>query len=377
MSNNRYKVKRDGSVIGNYTSSELRQMVVSGELKRDDHILQISSDKLKKSEWTKAGRIKRLGFEDENIAVEHDTLSDEFILEPESIPSSQFDKPYHRDLENDESTFNSFAIFAVITDKFVDWLSNTLGSGKLIKNKAAITQYGNLGLNIAIILYLVCSLWFAIKIDSMQFMLMAFGGACALGIGQFIAVRFIQAGSRLIDSSPTKINNMEIIRLLGFLIVAISVGICAFGIYYGVKLSQLEPAMVGILTLIIGIVGASLVFSPQYLNISRSDDASAGLELLGLVSFFVKMSVVLAPYIYLLGTIASIIFGLRGLYYMSQNELNGGAMMTSSALSFAIVASIFPLVIYLYFLVYYLLIDVIRAILDIDINVRNINKDKD
>lgn len=398
---NKYELKRDGELVGTYTSSELRKMVASGELKRDDHIRQLSSDKLKKSQWTKAGRVKSLEFQDVEIESQSNTISDDFIVEPETIPSKQdgpgdetmsrapqsvqdstnpfnsFKQPSSYESEFNSSSFNSFAIFAVILDKFVDWLSNLLGNGKLIKNKASITALANLGLICALVLILIGDLWIAIKIDSMAILIDALLTACIIAIGQFLAVKFIQSGSQLLDSSPTKINNMEVIRLLGFLIIAITVGICIVGIYYSIKLSQLEPAAAGVVTLLIGIIGASLVFSPQHLNITRSDETSAGMELLGLVSFYVKMNLVLAPYVYLLGTIASIVFGLRCLYFMSQNELGLGLSMSYSAAGFVVIGSIFPFLMYLFFLFYYLLIDVIRAILDIDINVRKIKKDKD
>jgi len=398
---NKYELKRDGELVGTYTSSELRKMVASGELKRDDHIRQLSSDKLKKSQWTKAGRVKSLEFQDVEIESQSNTISDDFIVEPETIPSKQdgpgdetmprapqsvqdstnpfnsFKQPSSHESEFDSSSFNSFAIFAVILDKFVDWLSNLLGNGKLIKNKASITALANLGLICALVLILIGDLWIAIKIDSMAILIDALLTACIIAIGQFLAVKFIQSGSQLLDSSPTKINNMEVIRLLGFLIIAITVGICIVGIYYSIKLSQLEPAAAGVVTLLIGIIGASLVFSPQHLNITRSDETSAGMELLGLVSFYVKMNLVLAPYVYLLGTVASIVFGLRCLYFMSQNELGLGLSMSYSAAGFVVIGSIFPFLMYLFFLFYYLLIDVIRAILDIDINVRKIKKDKD
>jgi len=398
---NKYEVKRGGELIGTYTSSELRKMVSSGKLKRDDHIRQLSSDKLKKSEWTKAGRIKSLEFEDLEIESQPDTISDNFILEPEAVVSKQdvhshektsrtpqsvqdstnpfnsFEQPSPHGTEFDSSSFNSFAIFAVILDKFVDWLSNLLGNGKLIKNRASITAYANLGLICALVLFLVGNLWIAIKIDSMAFLIDALLTACVIAIGQFLAVKFIQSGFRLLDSSPTKINNMEVIRLLGFLIIATTVGICITGIYYSIKLSQLEPAAAGVITLLIGLIGASLVFSPQHLNITLSDETSAGMELLGLVSFYVKMNLVLAPYVYLLGTIASIVFGLRCLYFMSQDDIFLGIPTSYAAAGFVIIGSIFPFLMYLFFLFYYLLIDVIRAILDIDINVRMIKKDKD
>ena len=134
---NKYELKRDGELVGTYTRSELRKMVASGELKRDDHIRQLSSDKLKKSQWTKAGRVKSLEFQDVEIESQSNTISDDFIVEPETIPSKQdgpgdetmsrapqsvqdstnpfnsFKQPSSYESEFNSSSFNSFAIFAV------------------------------------------------------------------------------------------------------------------------------------------------------------------------------------------------------------------------------------------------------------------------
>lgn len=393
---NTYEVKRGEIVIGTYTSAELKEMAASGTLKRDDLVRQWSSDKSKRSDWTKASEIKSFDFGEalvEEINLE-ETISDDFDSSPvqeepigdfaerevPSIPlvsgnSEGTVREYQGSaaLES-SSSYDSFAWFSIILDKFVDWLSTILGSGRLIKNKKSVTKFGNLFLNVSLVIYLIGSLWVAIKVDSIEFMLLAIGFGVVIAIGQYMAVRFIIAGDRVLDSSPTQVNNLEIIRLLGFLITTVAVALCVSGIYMSIKMSQIEPAVGGILFLVVGVIAASLVFSPSALNITVSEGTSAGMELLGIVSFFVKMNLVLGPYVYFLGTFGSIIIGIRGLYFMTGNDWQYAIPAFSAQALFVLVASIFPLVIYLIFLIYYLYIDVIRAILDIDINVRDIQE---
>jgi len=369
---NTYEVKRGEDVIGTYTSAELKEMVASGTLKRDDLIRQWSSDKSKISEWTKASKITSFDFADavdEEINLE-ETISDDFDISPaQEEPIADFAEREVPSMPQNQgsatlessSSYYSFGWFSIILDKFVDWLSTMLGSGRLIKNKKSVTKFGNLFLNISLVIYLIGTLWAAIKVDSMVMMLTAVGLGVAIAIGQFMAVRFIIAGDRVLASSPTQINNLEIIRLLGFLITAAAVAICVSGIYMSIKMSQIEPAVVGILFFVVGVIAASLVFSPSALNITVSEGTSAGMELLGIVSFF-------------LGTAGSIIIGIRGLYLMTGDDWHFAIAAFPAQASFVIIASIFPLVIYLIFLIYYLFIDVIRAILDIDINVRDIQE---
>ena len=107
---------------------------------------------------------------------------------------------------------------------------------------------------------------------------------------------------------------------------------------------------------------ACLSMNPAALNISIAERVNAGEEAIGLVSFYVKGFVKLIPVAFGAGIILGAINLLMAMMYLFQDG-SSSYQMATFAVSIIISAAVLPILGYIFFLFYYVTIDVLRSIL--------------
>lgn len=90
---NLYEIKRDGQLIGTYTSNQLRQMALDGDLLKTD---QIKAEGSNEGNWKEAGSVKSFEFkEDTPETISEEVNKSQFQGEP--IPIEEEDSEFFTD----------------------------------------------------------------------------------------------------------------------------------------------------------------------------------------------------------------------------------------------------------------------------------------
>ena len=350
-----FEIRRGDQHLGTFTANDIRAMAASGDLKPSDEIRKAGTER-----WAPAEATKDLEFPTVPLA-ESDSPT------PVSLPAPTGDI---------KTGLMGVAIYANLVALLVNLLRDLLGHGKILRSTANAQTLAHGLLVIVSVLFILGSLWLSIKTDSISILLIGVGGFIAMGVGQYAADKFIAAGSRLLQSTPTSINNTVLLDVIG--LVAVLVGLVSLGggAVTSIQTESLPPIAVGFFTLLICLIFGSMAFCPEALNITPAKDTSAGEEAIGLASFFIKALLFLAPFLYLAGAFVSGIMILTGFYALTGGDraMFDAMSQISTAGGIMISFSFYPLILYIIFLVYYLLIDVIRAILNIDSNVEDMHK---
>ena len=145
-----------------------------------------------------------------------------------------------------------------------------------------------------------------------------------------------------------------------------ALGACAGGIYMSIKGSQFLPIVAGFGLAMVLLYGVGASINHESVNVQLEKDTSIGEEAIGLFSFLIKLLMRLVPLVF--GVTISVAFvgmvyflikligaeALEAVFYAQDNFKYFGYMLEALILPFAA---------YVVFLVYYLMIDLLRATL--------------
>ena len=259
------------------------------------------------------------------------------------------------------------------------------------------TLAGHYGLYLAMGVLFVFSLLLGVKMNQVNTILLGTTVVVVLLVLQYAARRFFEAMERLNRSTPARmcsssfLDCFALLHMFGGLVVLLGLTVLA------VQTGFLSLVLPAIAAFILCQYVAVLALNPQSLNLTIASEASAGEEGIGVLSFLVKLGLRMVPVAFGVG----VVWGTLGLLYACYlvlappedpekiMELAGffGALLLAAfedsgpseevfrmlpAQASAIRSSLtliafaaLPILTYVWFLVFYLTIDVLRAILAI------------
>jgi len=257
-----------------------------------------------------------------------------------------------------------------IIEKIINFFKKVLTPGLLETVENWLLKLGHISAVLATLLFVVLALIGSIKTENWDMFLYSLLGIPLIAIAQYIAVKFMGSGKELISRSPGKIATQGFLDALVLMSVLTGFLTLSGGFYYMIKYS--EPILLGFGCLLA--FGALYVaicgFNPSTVNINLGDkEASVGEEALGLLSFIVKSYMRSVPLIF--GLFATLAF--LGMGYYSIDVLFGEKFEAFSALAFCfscfggiLFALLLPFLTYIFFVFYYLWIDLCRALLSLE-----------
>lgn len=184
----------------------------------------------------------------------------------------------------------------------------------------------------------------------------------------YTAGKFCNAGSGIIDSTPSEMSSRRFLDCLALLAGVLSIVSLIGGIVTAVNLGTMVPAGIGFLLAAWWAYLTAAALNPALVNCSIRSGASAGQEFLGILSFFLKAMLRIVPIVFgVAAAIGSVLYAINMIRFLAADEFEKGRIFEDLAAmtGFVLMAAALPLVVYLAVLVVYLLIDIARAILRI------------
>lgn len=283
-------------------------------------------------------------------------------------------------VKKQEQTGFDHLFFARIVEKLVGVFRKILSGDLLDFCTRWLVKLGNYSIYIAVCLAFLIGLIGAIRLSSFSFFLISIIFGVAILVVQYIAKKFSTAGETLIRNNPSQLSSSAFLDSLGLLAVLAGVISLLYFLYLAIKLPAFEPLLMGVGLFVFCELVGLIALNPSTIQVDVVKEVSAGEEAIGIATFFIKKFMRLVPIIFGLGLIivtCMLLFDSFGLF--SQAKMGIAAQKIAGIenqgdYATLILIALLPMLSYLAFVVLYLGIDVIRAILSVPGKLDNLKK---
>lgn len=262
-----------------------------------------------------------------------------------------------------------FCLFAVrLLEKFIEFIKGLLTADLLNFSIKWLTKIGHISIIVAAALVFIFGIIAAIRAQ-------AGGGSLFLNVVIFIiaifvlqytAHRFLPTGDKLIANNPTRLASKAFLDCFGFLAMLAGLVIFFFYIYMAIKLPSLTYFLMGLGAFVFLEFLALIAFNAETVSMEIVKEASAGQEAIGIITFFMKALLRLVPIAFGIGiAVYTVLIFIHSFGLFSDAKFGfavRSAMLDGSQI---LIFTLLPFLAYIVFVLYFLIIDVIRSILAI------------
>ena len=255
-------------------------------------------------------------------------------------------------------------------------LSGWLSPGLLQNSLRLAGRYGHYAVLAGAVLGLILAGVIAGQQKSFKFFAVTgLGFVLAVAVAQFSAQRFMTAGAKLIASTPNQLSSRSFLECVGLFAILGAISSLVGGLIASVQMDSMMPMITALLTVAYLLYFAMIALHPEEVNVNISGDATAGEEAISLLSFFTKIGLKLAPLLFFLLAVAGAIFTLLALFHVGEEAtaMFMAALVPQALAAFAqslppgpflvLIACLVPVLAYFFFLMWYLILDLMRAVL--------------
>ncbi len=238
-----------------------------------------------------------------------------------------------------------------------------------------LTIWGQALVVLGAVLGLVCALVLAIKHNEFRLFLFGLGGVFAIAVLQYVAKRFLQGCFTLVKVTPSSMASPAVLDCFALIQLIAAICLLLRGIILAIQINQFAYFVQGLLGSLACALTGGVSLNPRIANIDIKP-ASAGEEAMGVVSFLLKLPLVVLPASFFALAFAAVVMLIAALFgghmplplpesiamWVPQSDAFGDELAGIAVLVFA---SVLPFFTYLGFLLGYLAVDVIRSIVSL------------
>ena len=226
------------------------------------------------------------------------------------------------------------------------------------------------------VLTLAYSIYAAIQQNSFAIFALGLGLVAALAIAQFVAMRFLDAADTLIGATPSRVSSPAFLECAGLIVLLFAAGTLLSGVAGAIAARSFMVLLPAVLLGIALTCFGAMALHPRMANVSTGS-GTAGEEAIGLLAFFFKAWLKLAP-------LGFALFAVTGALAVLMSFFGEGGAMAGIAQGIVgslpipvrippgqvgsallVVACLVPIGAYFVFLLQYLLVDLARAVLSV------------
>ncbi|MBR6389510.1 MAG: hypothetical protein IKS15_05265 [Opitutales bacterium] len=200
----------------------------------------------------------------------------------------------------------------------------------------------------------------AIRNSDKDIFLLSIGVSIALVFCQYIAKGFISSMEKLLKNASAKLATDTIPNAFGLL--AIGAGIAALLVSFNAFGEAFESGLGCVLAAFALMLLGCIYMAPKMMNVEVDENNGPAQDLMGILSFLLNGIVVIFPFYYLLFGAYTFALLIKSIFAADASAA-GAAFGESVAFAFA--TALLPLAFYLAYIFYYLIVDVIKAVLAI------------
>lgn len=221
------------------------------------------------------------------------------------------------------------------------------------------TVYG-----IAVLLF-IAGIIAGIRIDSVEIVI---SGILILPVGvilHYVAIKMVGAEDRLVKSTPTRMHTEGILYVIAVAAGVIGIIGLPVSIVFGI-IEAIDGNYEALATIVFAaylVYLAALALNPRRIAVNDSGETTIGQEAIGLATFLLKSVYKFVSVLFGMSAVVVAILSLITLVQSIAEPAGVGAFAFIQAVQAFILLCLAPLLAYGLFLLYYVIIDVIRALL--------------
>lgn len=272
---------------------------------------------------------------------------------------------------------------AAILARLGGWLSPAL----LKESLKFAGHYGHFAVLAGAVLGLILAGILATRMHSVAlFATTGIGYVLVVAVAQFSAQRFMSAGALLIASTPNRLSSKLFLQCVGLFSILGATGALVGGLVVSIQTDSLLPLIPVVLPVAYFLYFAMTALHPEELNVTISGETTAGEEAISLLSFFCKVGLKLAPLWFFLLAVMGTTFILLAIFDVGQTASQlflavlplppgfGILAQNSPGQILVLIACLVPVLTYFFFLLSYLVLDLMRAVLAVPNKLDNLRK---
>lgn len=257
-----------------------------------------------------------------------------------------------------------FSLMVNIVENLIEILRKPMAWLLSDKTERTVVSAGHVFLFISFILCFIIAVLLMVKYKTMGYSLPMFGSMIVFVFVIYIAEKFLTSCKSILSLSESRMTSLALTDCLAIIffimsLLALSSWLYAY-LYETVSVVYTCSKLLDFVTL--GLC-AGIALNLQQLNIKLDKKISAGEEVIGIFIFFTKLFLKITPFVYAVGIVIGFIILACGLIKWSQSSIS--TVMVTFASKIIIFSALFPLFVYLLFLISCLLIDIIRTFLSL------------
>ena len=252
-----------------------------------------------------------------------------------------------------------------ILEKFIDFAKKKMTEKALDFSIKWVSRIGHFGLLAVAALGFLFAFIVAIRSNSFNAFLYGCVWIIVVMVIQYTAQKFSKAGEKLIKNNPAFLSSKAFMDCIGFLALIGGVILLVISFVQTVQGAGIQTLIIGILWFFLLEFFSFVAFNPGSITMNVGKGASAGQEAIGIVVFFLKGAMKLIPIAFGIGIFIGFILLFIDFIGVFSNEFRvtascANARTTATQIVFI---GLLPFLSYIFFVLFYLAIDVIRAIL--------------
>jgi hypothetical protein len=258
-------------------------------------------------------------------------------------------------------------LFAVkILEKFIEFMKGKMTARLLDFSIKWLTIIGHIGLIVAAVLGFLFFVIVAIRANHLTEFLFAIVWIIAVFVVQYTAYRFATAGEALIKNNSTRLASKAFFDCVGFLAMLAGAVVFIYQLYMAIHVASLTQFLIGLGVFVFLEFLAIVAFNAETVSMEIVSEASAGQEAIGIITFFMKTLLKLVPIVFGVGiAVYTVIMFIDSFGLFNNAKLAAAYQSGMFDAGQIITFGLLPFISFIVFVLYFLVIDIIRSILAI------------
>jgi len=226
---------------------------------------------------------------------------------------------------------------------------------------------GHFALIVAAILGLLFAIIYAIRVNDFYAFLYGIAWVILVFVVQYIAHKFSDAGENLIKNNSTRLSSKAFLDCVAFIFMIAGLVIFIVSIINLIKTGELRVFLTGLGMAVFCEFIAMVSYNYKTITMDVVKETTAGQEAIGIITFFMKAILKLVPLFFGVGLVLGTVFLFINSFGLFGNQIKTASAWISGNITAEqiLLAGLLPFIGYIVFVLYYLVIDIITAILSL------------
>ncbi len=262
---------------------------------------------------------------------------------------------------------NPMSHLVTFIDQFLAQIRSSLSRTAFQKVESLFLIIASFAAPAAALIGALISLVVAIKMDSFSLFIGGIFWIFLVIASYYSGFKLLSSCEKTLNNNPSIIASQEYLDVMAFICSVIAIGSFLGGVYFTIKLSSITPFLSGLSVALIMIYTVWLVLHPQLISTYVAPATSGGMDAIAILilsnKIYLRGSKILFGLLPAIGTLLMLNLLVKSFSSGGAFELISSGIFGATGLMLVLYGLLAPVFCYIFFVLFYLLLDVLRSIL--------------